>query len=344
MRVGQFVQFGIGGADRAAENLIRGLLLDSSVHLTIFYNQQSIPKLSPQWDSGIEMLSRQRNYNDLKIIKIDDLNQLNSYSLDILNTHRSGNDFWALPNFETILFNFKIVETNFHGRLETKADFRIFPSRAMVKKRGIVCSHEVIPNPIRNIVTDENLRVELGIQNKFVFGRIGRACKEVYSNVNLLAYKQIENKNTVFVYVSPCNRAREDAQKLNIKNIIFLDQTVDDIRISKIYNTFDVFCHSNSVGETFGNTIAEAMIHGKPVVSHIGEENWTQAQPELLGEMIELFVTKDAVNAYAEKISELMEDVDYYKRVSDYLKNRADALYDYVKVSKRYVDVYKKLL
>ena len=30
---------------------------------------------------------------------------------------------------------------------------------------------------------------------------------------------------------------------------------------------FDLLCHANKIGETFGNTIAEAMIHEKPVIS-----------------------------------------------------------------------------
>lgn len=343
MRIGQFIQFGVGGADRSAENLIRGLLTIPSEELLIFYNEQSIPKLSSQWDLNAEMLNRQKNYNDLKLIKIDKISVLNTYSLDILNTHRSGDDLWALPGFEATSFNFKIIETNFHGALKTKADYRIFPSHIMVKKLGISRPHTVIPNAIRSPTTSEDLRGELGIQNRFVFGRVGRACNEIYSNINLLAYKQIESKDTVFVYVSPCNKAKEDAQSIGIKNIIFLDQTIDDVRISKIYNTFDVFCHSSSVGETFGNTIAEAMIHGKPVISHIGISSWSQAQPELLGEVTELFITNNILDNYSMIMKKLMEDKDYYKKVATYLKNRADELYDYRKVSKQYLNVYRKI-
>jgi len=345
MKIGQYIQFGIGGVDRAAENLVRGLLtIIPEEDLIIFYNDQSIPKLTGQWDTNTKILSRQGNYNDLKLIKINDVGELNEYSIDILNTHRSGVDLWALPGFENTHFNFKIIETNFHGRFKTKADYRIFPSYTMIKGLNIPSPYSVIPNAIRKPTTSESLKEELGIQDKFIFGRIGRACKEIYSDINLLAYKQIESEDTVFIYASPCNRAKRDASKLGIKNIIFLDQTIDEERISKIYNTFDVLCHSNYLGETFGNTIAEAMIHGKPVVSHIGASYYPQAQLELLGKASELCVMEDLINKYTNVMKKLMEDTDYYKKMALYLKNRANELYDYQKVSQRYLDIYGRLI
>jgi glycosyltransferase involved in cell wall biosynthesis len=47
-------------------------------------------------------------------------------------------------------------------------------------------------------------------------------------------------------------------------------------------NTFDVFCHFNKLGETFGNTVAEAMMHKLPVVSLAGSLVYPQAQREML--------------------------------------------------------------
>jgi len=38
--------------------------------------------------------------------------------------------------------------------------------------------------------------------------------------------------------------------------------------VTRFFNTIDVLAHFGRQGETFGLSIAEAMIHGKPVVSH----------------------------------------------------------------------------
>ena len=344
MVVGQFVWFGVGGADRAAENLVRGLLCEPSIDLVVFYNEFSFPKYCSMHDPGVKILSRWDNYKDLQLIKIDNVVDLNKHSLDVLNTHRPGNDSSVLPGFESTQFNFKVVETNFHGRLKTKADYRVFPSSTMIKNVNVTCPYKIIPNPTKPPATLENLRGELGIQNKFVFGRFATPGNTSYSNINLQAYKKVENSNTVFIYVFPSNQAKIDIANLRIKNIIFLDQTIDEVEISKMYNTFDVLCHGNSYGETFGNTIAEAMIHGKPVISHVGARTWSQAQPELLGDCAELFITQDIVNNYAKGMQRLMTDRQYYLEVSAYLKGRADALYDYRIVTKQYVDVYRTVI
>ena len=70
----------------------------------------------------------------------------------------------------------------------------------------------------------------------------------------------MQGDDTCFLYVAPNTRVKDDIERLGIKNIILINPTSDEEIVSKLYNTFDVLCHSNSLGETFGNTIAEAMI------------------------------------------------------------------------------------
>lgn len=352
MKIGQFVHFGIGGADRAAENLVKGLVSIGFVpleNLFVFYNEFSIPRLSSQYDKGASIVSRFDNYVNFKPIKIDNLEDLNNYGLAILNTHRSGDDFWAFPKFEEIDFNFKIVETNFHGQLQSKANMRVFPSQTMVEHCGITSKqtkYRVISNPILPPLNHDNFRSELGIGDKFVFGRISRPHNEIYSPVNLQAYKSIETDNTAFLYIAPTDQAKEDAKKLNIKNIIFMNQIVNPEVVSKVYNTFDVLCHSNCLGETFGNTIAEAMIHGKPVVSHIGNPDWAQAEIEVMG-IESLFVRErdnvSQVIQYANIMSKLMSNQNYYNEISSKMKSMADQNYNYIVVASKYMKLYQEI-
>ncbi len=344
IKIGHFVSFGVGGADKCALNLIKGLLEIASdeLEIIVFHNKYSHPTEN-------ELLSNPSRFPEyetlpIKIVKIEDVAELNNFDLDILHTHRSGNDTWFLPNFEQTEFNFKIIETNFHGYNLTKSDYRIYPSQAMVDKlQPCNIPYSIIPNPINKRIADSNLRNELDINDKFVYGRIARPDANIYTDVNLKAYKAIESNETCFLYAAPNIRAREDATKLNIKNIIFLEPTSDELMVSKTYNTFDVLCHSNLLGETFGNTIAEAMIHKKPVITHVGMSSWPQAHEELVGVCEELFVKTNIVETYSELMLKLKNDKWYYNEVANYLEDRALTLYDYVEVSKKYLIEYKKL-
>lgn len=344
MRVGQFVSFGMGGASKVIESLVRGLAGIESVELLLFYNDQSIPGWSPGLDRSAPIYSRFDNYvHDFELVKIDDISLLNNYGLDVLNVHRPGNSTWELPGFDTTVFSFKIVETNLHGFTKTQADYRVFPSHMMIEGKNITVPHEIIPDPIRRPVTTDNMREELGIVDKFVYGRFGRPSSMIYSTINLEAYKMIEDDSTVFLYGAPPTCARTDSQNLGIKNIIFLNPTVDEMQVSRMYNTFDVYCHSNSVGETFGCTVAEAMIHGKPVVSHVGSPKWPQAQIEVLGNMQHMCVRDNFVGNYAALMKRLKEDRSFYETVSTYVRNRATTLYDFEVVAQKYVEVYKRV-
>jgi len=344
LKIGQVVSFGVGGADKCALNLVKGLLfLGEDIEITVFYNCYSHPRA----DETFTNPSRFDDYKKLnvKLIEFTDVNELNNYDIDILNTHRSGNDNWFLPNFEQIDFKFKVVETNFHGYNRTKSDHRIYPSNAMLRNlQPTNIPYVVIPNPILTRITEENLREELGIGDKFVYGRIGRPDGNIYTDINLRAYKQVETENTCLLYVAPNPQAKQLSKDLDLQNVIFLNTTSDEMRVSAIYNTFDVLCHSNSLGETFGNTIAEAMINGKPVVSHVGNGSWPQAQVELLGERQDLYVNSRDINTYANIMCKLKDDKEYYDEVSEYLYTRSMSLYNYKAVANEYLKLYRELL
>jgi glycosyltransferase involved in cell wall biosynthesis len=74
----------------------------------------------------------------------------------------------------------------------------------------------------------------------------------------------------------------KDAETYGVRNVIWIDPVSDPIEMANYYATFDVFCHANPLGETFGNTVAEAMLRGLPVASIKGNRKYPQAQKELL--------------------------------------------------------------
>ena len=333
MVVGQWVSFGIGGADKASYCLVKGLI-ELGIEVKVFYNNMSFP--------DEHSLSRYSQYENLNVpmFKVGSVSDLNNYNLTVLNTHRSGEDLWLIPEFEQTNFNFKIVETNMHGHTNTKADMRIFPSYEMIKTKNINCHYIIIPNPIMCKLNEDNLRQDLRLGNKFIFGRIARP--EMCSGACLKAFKLIENDDIHFLYVAPNNLVIDNAKNLQIKNITFVNKTIDEMYINKLYNTFDVLCHSNNVGETFGNTVAEAMIHGKPVISHIGS-NWPQAQKEVIGDYANTYVCENNVGKYSGLMFKLLTDEQEYYKYSSYVKARANSLYDYRVVTKKYIDIYNTI-
>lgn len=123
--------------------------------------------------------------------------------------------------------------------------------------------------PIEAPFTTEDLREELGIpKDSFVFGRLGRDSNDIFDPVNLLAFARVETENTYFVVLSPSDIIKEKAKEYGIRNIAYVDKTLDDVRISRFYNTIDVLAHSRRDGECNPGNIHESFAHGKPVISH----------------------------------------------------------------------------
>ena len=283
-RVGHFVSFGIGGADRATIELIK-VLSKQIPDIQICYNDMSFPMRTEDQDSSQPLLNIQNEYEGLgTLLRISKTSELADLELDILHTHRSGEDEWLLPGLGDIERKFKIVETNFHGFKDTPADFRIYPSRELVKFRGIKSSgnHSVIAN-IVNSISGRSLKDELGIpQNRLVYGRVGRSDKSIYSPSLLKQYSRVENDSTALIWVGASTQAMKDAEAFGVKNVTWVDPVDNPQDMADLYATFDVYCHANPLGETFGNTVAEAVLRGLPVASLKGSRKYPQAQKELL--------------------------------------------------------------
>lgn len=288
MKIGHFVSLGIGGADRAAYNLAMGLK-EIGTAPVIFYSKNSIPSRTPDQDPKQPLLDILSLYEkDFEVHKIEGVEDLNKFGLDILHTHRSGEDHWLLPDLGKLHRRFKIVETNFHGKLETPADFRIFPSRALMNWKRIrkTESNIVIPNAILPPLSTESFRSELGIgPETVVLGRLARADNSVFSPSLLKAYKKLKKTLPVtLIWVGASEQAKQWASKLDLLDIHWVDPVRDPVEVSTWMNTFDIFCHFNKLGETFGNTVAEAMMHQRPVVSLARSFLYPQAQREVLGD------------------------------------------------------------
>lgn len=283
-KIAHFLSFGIGGADRAAIELVR-CLVGKGLDITILYNEMSFPKRTQDQDEDQPLLS---TFNEVKKlaphIRINTTEEIETMGFDLLHTHRSGEDEWLLPGLGQGPRTYKIIETNFHGVTKTAADIRIYPSLALMKKKKIRLGREsrVIPN-IVNSKKGSSQRREYGIsEDTLVFGRVGRSDRSIYSSKLIKEYAKIETEKTLLIWVGKSILATSDALRFGIKNILWINPIEDPEKMADIYQTLDVYLHVNALGETFGNTVAEAVLRGIPVASLKGERRYPQAQSELL--------------------------------------------------------------
>lgn len=154
--------------------------------------------------------------------------------------------------------------------------------RRWVAAGGVIAKSTVIPIPAFPPSTNSNLRSILGIPlNAVVAGFHQRSDDAIFSEIPLNAYSRLQQSDRYFIIMGGGNRYRHQATELGLKNIHFIDQSGADTEISKFLNTLDIFAHGRKDGETFGTVFAEAMMHGKPCLSH--QSCYANAQRETMG-------------------------------------------------------------
>lgn len=254
---------------------------------------------------------------------------------DIIHFARSG--YYEWPFIERI--SPIQIETNIFGFKDNSEYLDCSVAICDTIKKINNHSDYVIYNPIPTpLPDDKTLREEYGIKNdEFVFGRIGR--KSNFHNISIESLKLLKNKGVKFKYIiiGACDKIIETIENSGLKNdCIILDETNDDYLIHKFYNTIDVFLHYRSDGECHSTAIAQSMMYGKPVISHFAGYN---GQIETIADGG--FICKNA-NEYSEKISSLISDKFFYKKISNNSKKRA-IFYEEKNIVKSWEDLYKKL-
>ncbi len=117
--------------------------------------------------------------------------------------------------------------------------------------------------------TDEDLRTELHIpKNAKVFGYYGGAqsfnIDFVQKTVEKIAGKY---KDFFFIFMGVDSFIAKKWWKSDLKNIIFLPPSSDLLYKIKFINTCNALLHARERGETFGITVAEFALKGKPVIT-----------------------------------------------------------------------------
>lgn len=204
------------------------------------------------------------------------------------------------------------------------------------KERIVMVSHPIIIPEVKYI----DLRAELNLENKFIFGLHQRNDDMIFSEIPLKAYKDVESPKNAYVLVGGSEKYRQQAKELGLKNVHFIGHTSDSSMIHSFLRTIDVYAHGRFDGELNSTAIAEALYYGKPIVSHISKEGFN-GHVECIADGG--FVV-DSYEEYAQKLKEIEQDKNLYNNLCIKAKNRFDEMYDFNKQMENIIEIYREVV
>lgn len=200
-----------------------------------------------------------------------------------------------------------------------------FSKNMWIEKGGDKLRTEMISHPI--IIPQYNkidIRKKFGISvDDFVFGLHQRDNDYIFSDIPLKAYSKIENGNTAFIVCGGSKKYREQAKKLKLKKVYFLDATDSNDIIYSFLESLDVYAHGRYDGELNSTALAEAMYFGLPIITHPSDV--FNGQLEVIDG--NGYIARNS-EEYAEKMKILFQDKRIYKEYSDGSKNMFKKKYD----------------
>lgn len=257
---------------------------------------------------------------------------------DILHVYRSGFVEYPEPGVDIKVPHF--VETNVFGHIDPNpaVDRSLFMSEWLMKYTFPFRYSErwdFVNNPVEPPYTTDVLPIadQWRDEGAVILGRCGRPDNGIYHALNTKAARllRMQGHDVRFIVVSPPSNMVKDLEELEIP-FHAIDPTVDPVELSKFYNSVDIYAHARADGETFGVNIAEAMMHAKPVVTHIAEPSFLgmgvfQSQTELVDDGATGFVCINDVGAYAQALTRLVEDQELRIRMGHKGYDKAYAEY-----------------
>jgi len=177
-----------------------------------------------------------------------------------------------------------------------------------------------------------------------VFGRHSR--KDPYKwhlvNIHILPLIRKEFPNAKMHAIGLPDEFRQLIKYLEVEDMIVeFPPPADDNGIMEFLNGINVFTHGSFCGESFGNTIAEAMSSGLPVITHAGGD---AAQTELITDGFNGFVVEfpDNAQTYADKLIELFKNPEKKKEMGLLGKQRANEWFEASLITRKLEDIFEK--
>jgi len=248
---------------------------------------------------------------------------IDDFKPDILHVYRSGYSEFPEPAFHVSVPH--TVETNVFGFLDQNFAIKrtLFMSKWLMEyalsgiapiSRGYVFRSkrfDFVNNPVEEPCTLARMHLD----DKAIWvGRCGRPDNGIYNAVNVEAVRllRMQGYDVRFLVVAPPSNMVADLTRYDIPFKV-IEPTVDPLLLSMFYNSIDIYAHARADGETFGVNIAEAMMHGKPVVTHVAVPSFSgigvfQSQLELVDNGVTGFTRNNDPVDYMNALKILIDD------------------------------------
>jgi glycosyltransferase involved in cell wall biosynthesis len=345
---------GLGGTEKTCQLFIDYASADIEPYL-VYKSSGDHPRLK-EFELALKLTGG-------KCIPIDYPEELqaiiNNLDIDIVHVYRSGYPEFPEPGIDIKCKAF--VETNVFGFFDAnqKVDKSLYMSKWLMKhslnRLGANVLNvyknrfDFVNNPVEDPWTNKKLDIEIP-EGSIVLGRCGRPDNGIYNSINTQAAKllQMQGYKVFFIVVAPPSNMIDDLIDWQIP-FHAIDPTVDPDVLSRFYNTVDIYCHARADGETFGVNIAEAMMHGKPIITHIAVPSVPgmgvfQSQTELVDNGINGYVVENHPLLYAEKIKELIDNKDLRIKMGNSAKEKAQLEYSATVCTKKLESIYRDII
>lgn len=281
---------------------------------------------------------------------------------DIFHVYRSGYREFPEPGEDVRVP--RAVETNVFGFYDANVAISktLFMSEwlmdyTMTKlrpiSRGIMPKRfDFVNNPVEMPMTNAQLSIatQWKDQGAIIVGRCGRPDNGIYNSVNVDAVRllRMQGYDIRFLVVAPPSNMLEDLANYEIP-FYMIEPTVNPLLLSTFYNSVDIYTHARADGETFGVNIAEAMIHGKPVITHYARPSVPgmgvfQSQADLVDTSETGWVVNSHPAEYAEALQMLIDDKDMRARMGEAGRRKAEAEYEVSMVMNKLERIYKEVV
>ncbi|MCX6784021.1 MAG: glycosyltransferase family 4 protein [candidate division WWE3 bacterium] len=349
---------GVGGTARTIQTFCRYLEeLGHDVHVVgVFTGGKRADELV---DEGFPV----RIFNgDIQAVK----NFLRSEKFDAIHIHRRGayEAHWL-----ELLLNRPapvIAETNIFGEYDSATvdliDYHLMTSQMMLNERYLPelpwsrrknfwPKYRVLYYPV-DIVYFEKFRLseneilqkkrELGINDgDLVIGKVGaRAALEKWSYLvtDMFPLLLKEVPNVKFILQAAPEVVIEDLKRTPYADhFIFCPETIDEAEQAAYYQLLDIFVHTSKIGESFGHSLAEAMVWEKPVVV-----NSTPGVDNAQLELVEFGVTgyiASTPKSFAAAAAALLKNPGLSKRIGQAGREKVRRDFDSLKTTKNLVNI-----
>jgi glycosyltransferase involved in cell wall biosynthesis len=281
---------------------------------------------------------------------------IDDFKPDILHVYRSGYHEFPSPGHHVNVPHF--VETNVFGFHDSnpKIDRTLFMSKWLMdytsRKLGFKHNRfDFVNNPVEMPCTDDTLTIakKWKSDGAIIAGRCGRPDNGIYNAVSVDAVRllRMQGYDIRFIAVAPPSNMVDDLIRYEIPFYV-VEPTTSPLVLSTFYNSVDIYTHARADGETFGVNIAEAMIHGKPVITHIAVPSVPgmgvfQSQVELVTHCETGFVVNNNPAEYAEALKHLIDNSDTRTKMGEAGQCKAEAEYEVKACMAKLERVYQEI-